>query len=503
MRPSRTLPRMAGRSRGAATMVRSGGFLSLAFVLMVNAGGCRAMNSDSAKSTAGQSQPTTINQNPNAAKTDFHKEVSHEESFNVHVELARVFEAQGNFEAAVAEYQKAVDIGALKGSSHVNAKLGPAPRALAERRMAAAFDRMGRFGQAEVHYRKAMALAPKDAKVWNDVGYSYYLQDRYVDAVRAFKTAETIDPNNSRVQTNLGLTLAAQGKTSDALAALSRAGGPAVGRANLGFILAALGKTTEARSQYQTALALQPELAPARRAIEQLDAQARLASATAVATTVAPPAAAPPPPLASVSKPPITLRESVPMALPTLPPTIAAQVPARAPQVLPVTERKADTTAIPTRNAPAPTRPPIPATLPSPISMERTSGALPTLPSVLESPSQSRVATTMAQPTSVVYRDPMVSRTSATVVSPAATPPAPLFEAARSRVTDSRAPTRTAFHKPADVVGGGPSADIAAGDTIDRGRDALHQPDPADSLVSGRLVPSLRSKDTRPRHSSL
>ena len=139
--------------------------------------------------------------------------------------------------------------------------------------MAGALDRLGRFGQAEAHYRSALDLSPDDPKVWNDAGYSYYLQHRLADAERSLKTAAKFDPNNPRIQTNLGLALAAAGKTDEALAALSKAGGPAAGNANLAYLLASLGKTDEARKHYQTALRLQPQLAPAREALARLDAQ--------------------------------------------------------------------------------------------------------------------------------------------------------------------------------------------------------------------------------------
>ena len=71
----------------------------------------------------------------------------------------------------------------------------------------------------KVHYQKALKLSPKDPKVWNDVGYSYYLQGRWPDAERALKTAAKLAPDDERIRINLGLTLAAAGKTTEALPA--------------------------------------------------------------------------------------------------------------------------------------------------------------------------------------------------------------------------------------------------------------------------------------------
>ena len=231
---------------------------------------------------------------PSTVKTDFHKDVSATQQFNVHLELARVYESQSNFEAAVAEYQKAADVAAIRGTILAASKLGPVQQALAQRRMGAALDRLGRFAQAETHYQQAMKLAPHDSRVWNDVGYSYYLQNRFEDAERTLKTADAMEPNNPRVLTNLGLVQAAQGKSEDALTSLVKANGPAIGHANLGFILAAMGKSPEARKHYSEALALQPSLAAARSAIAQLDAPPQVIAPAALAA-VAQPMLVPPP----------------------------------------------------------------------------------------------------------------------------------------------------------------------------------------------------------------
>ena len=136
-------------------------------------------------------------------------------------------------------------------------------------------DRLGRFAQAETHYKKALKLSPKDPKIWNDAGYSYYLQGRWADAERALKTATRLSPDDERIRTNLGLTLAAAGRSDEALPLLSQSNGDAIGHANLGYLLAASGQVDLARQQYETALALRPDLQLARRALARLDLQQR------------------------------------------------------------------------------------------------------------------------------------------------------------------------------------------------------------------------------------
>jgi Flp pilus assembly protein TadD len=200
-------------------------------------------------------------------KSEFHAKATDRQQFQVHIDFGRAFEAQGNLDAAVLEYQDALTVLQTKRKGPFR----PSDEALAHRRMGSAMDRLGRFAQAETHYKRALKLSPKDPKVWNDVGYSYYLQGRWSDAERALKTAVRFAPDDDRIRTNLGLTLAAEGRTDEALPLLSQSNGDAIGHANLGYLLAATGQHDLARSQYETALALRPDLEVARRALARID----------------------------------------------------------------------------------------------------------------------------------------------------------------------------------------------------------------------------------------
>jgi len=209
---------------------------------------------------------------------EFHKHVTQDQRIHVHIDFGRVFESQGNFEAALSEYQQALAACEHKGIGRTRS----ADEALAHRRIGNALDRLGRFAQAEMHYKKALRLSPRDPKIWNDAGYSYYLQGRWADAERTFKSGSRLAPEDVKLKTNLGLTLAAAGRTKEALPLLSQYSGDAIGHANLGFLLAATGQVELARQQYLQALALRPSLALARRALAQLD-RARDAEAVAAA----------------------------------------------------------------------------------------------------------------------------------------------------------------------------------------------------------------------------
>src|SRR5579864_5497586 len=140
---------------------RSGAWLGLACLLPIAAMGCQGVIPRAKPKPLDSS--TAIKGDGTGDKTQFRPDVGADQQVNVHLDLARAFEIQGNPEAAVAEYQKAVDAcsapGAHRGDHKVTVKL----EALAQRRMGGALDRLGRFAQAEVHYRAALKASPNDA----------------------------------------------------------------------------------------------------------------------------------------------------------------------------------------------------------------------------------------------------------------------------------------------------------------------------------------------------
>ena len=74
------------------------------------------------------------------------------------------------------------------------------------------------------------------------------------------------------------MTLAAAGKTEEALPLLSRNEGDAIGHANLGYLLASTGQYEHARQEYQTALSMRPDLDLAQRPWRSSTARNRLSS---------------------------------------------------------------------------------------------------------------------------------------------------------------------------------------------------------------------------------
>lgn len=191
-------------------------------------------------------------------------ELTADRSVNLYLDLGRVFESKGQFEAAQAEYTRAVEA--------IDRKVDRPTRALAHRRLASVLDRQGKFGDSEAHYQAAAELTPRDPRIWNNYGYSAYLQGDWEQAIVRLRKAEKLDPKDGRTLTNLGLALAASGRQDEAVEVFTRAGGPSAAQANMAYILAATGQEQQAREHYEEALRLNPKDQIARAALAQLDA---------------------------------------------------------------------------------------------------------------------------------------------------------------------------------------------------------------------------------------
>jgi Tfp pilus assembly protein PilF len=211
-----------------------------------------------------------IKGDPAFSRTGFEAKAKPEQELGVHMEMGRGHEAQGQLEAAAVDYLKALEFLEKPGRRHESARDLAGRKATAHRKLAVVLDRLGRFPESDVHYKAALKAAPDDPKVWNNAGYSLYIQRRWDESERALRTAARLAPDDPAVATNLGLTLAAQQKVDEAMKVMARAVGPAAARANIGFVLAATGRRAEAVAQYRLALDLQPSLPEAEAALARL-----------------------------------------------------------------------------------------------------------------------------------------------------------------------------------------------------------------------------------------
>ncbi|GGK59216.1 tetratricopeptide repeat protein [Amphritea balenae] len=83
-------------------------------------------------------------------------------------------------------------------------------------------DITGQHIQAEQNYKAAIKLDPKSPRVQTNLGYSYYMQEKWVNAESAFNKALQSDNSYSPAWKNLGLTYARQERYNEAIGALEQ-----------------------------------------------------------------------------------------------------------------------------------------------------------------------------------------------------------------------------------------------------------------------------------------
>jgi Flp pilus assembly protein TadD len=107
------------------------------------------------------------------------------------LELGRENFRDGNYGNAELHFRKAVEL----KPDNVAAWLG----------LAAAYDQLGRFDLADRAYDQLQKLKRNDARILNNRGYSYLLRGDYAKAGSYFNYAQKLDPALEEVQGNIQL----------------------------------------------------------------------------------------------------------------------------------------------------------------------------------------------------------------------------------------------------------------------------------------------------------
>jgi Tfp pilus assembly protein PilF len=140
----------------------------------------------------------------------------------------------------------------------------------ASRRLAVLYDRQGDFAKAEAEYQRALKTFPRDSDLHNDYGYFLYEQERWAEAERVLRQALQLHPQNQRAAVNLGMAVGQQGRHDEAFRQFKQVLTPAEAHANLAYLFATQGKREEAIKEYRQALSLNPNLKPAQTALNVL-----------------------------------------------------------------------------------------------------------------------------------------------------------------------------------------------------------------------------------------
>lgn len=263
---------MIATTAARATRQRALGLAGLAVALGILPSGCASTRA----TESGSTPPKAVTAAAESKPSDSPPDLSLSQRVKVHIDLGRAHETQNDWQAALEEYQKALELADAPGGGILDHRERTGLKSQAHRRMGAALDRAGRFDQAGHQFRTALELTPRDANVWNDFGYSHYLQGRYDEAETALRAGLKIAPKDPRLLTNLGLVLAAKGDADAAVESITRADGAASAHLAVGYVLASTGRAEESRSHFEKARQLQPGLKPATIALAKLDGHDRL-----------------------------------------------------------------------------------------------------------------------------------------------------------------------------------------------------------------------------------
>jgi hypothetical protein len=142
------------------------------------------------------------------------------------------------------------------------------------------YDRQGDFKHADAEYKKAVEARPKDADLLNDLAYHYYQCGDWVLAEASLRKALAVNPKHERAWINLGMALAQQGKVEEAFKAFTKVISPAEAKSNLGMILAQNGKKGAANQAFRESLEMEPDAPATRAALAQLEKEKPPSDAT-------------------------------------------------------------------------------------------------------------------------------------------------------------------------------------------------------------------------------
>lgn len=122
---------------------------------------------------------------------------------------------------------------------------------------------MGRAGEAEASYRRALQIKPDDVDACFNLGNALRNLGRLDEAEASYRRALQIKPDSAEVLGNLGNVMLEQGRVKEAEASYRQAiqvrPGYAMAHYNLGSLLQDTGRLNEAEASYRSALQIRPD----------------------------------------------------------------------------------------------------------------------------------------------------------------------------------------------------------------------------------------------------
>jgi Flp pilus assembly protein TadD len=166
--------------------------------------------------------------------------------YALHVDLAVDLMKNRQYDAAVTEWDKALELGPAESRVHNN--------------LGVALTETGKVDEAIAHYRKAVELDPQFSEAFNNLGEALAGKGAVKEAISQFEKAVQLDPEHTVARASLGLVLARAGQTDKAIFHLKKVveakPDAADARMNLGHALADKRHFQEARVQLEEAVKL-------------------------------------------------------------------------------------------------------------------------------------------------------------------------------------------------------------------------------------------------------
>lgn len=177
-------------------------------------------------------------------------------SAEVTVNVARLHEKEGRLAKAKALYEDLYQ----RDSEDVNVC----------HRLAIVSARLGEYDASLRYFDEARQLAPNNADIVNDFGYSLFARNDLAGAEAVFRQALALDSRNERAKNNLAVVLGHQGNFTESLALFRQTVSEAEANANLAYIHVQRGEGQPAIDHYSRALSLDPNLNSAAHGLLQI-----------------------------------------------------------------------------------------------------------------------------------------------------------------------------------------------------------------------------------------
>jgi Flp pilus assembly protein TadD len=168
-------------------------------------------------------------------------------------------EKNGDDEAAIEQFNKVLE----REPNHLAAL----------QHLAALHDHRCEFNEAEAVYQKLAKAHPRDADVFSDWGYSYYLRNNWPEAEKQLRRALELNSHHERAHCNLGLALGQQGRYPEALREFQAAPmSEAEAHCNLAFVYWSQNKLEDAQRECRLARQMDPRCVKAKDLLARLEA---------------------------------------------------------------------------------------------------------------------------------------------------------------------------------------------------------------------------------------